>query len=74
VPTLPSKHAKHVKCNAFSSVALKRTCFLGMGGSEKKRLFTADVQNDAPLLHTCTQSCCPLTVDDAVRMLPPMYW
>ena len=28
-------------------VALKRACFLWSGGSDKNRLFTTDVQNDA---------------------------
>jgi len=53
VPTLPCKlpHAKHVNCNAFSSVdceLLLKEPVLWSGGSEKNRLLTADVLNDAP--------------------------
>jgi len=55
VPTLPCKLAKHIQCNACSSVdcgtvgGFEKILFLWSGGFEKNQLFTADVQNDALL-------------------------
>jgi len=44
--------------------------FLWLGGSEKNRLFTADVQNDAQSPAHMQKSCCPLInslVDHALQ-------
>ena len=77
MPTLPCKlpHAKHEKCNAFFSVDcgwLWKEPVLWSVGSEKNRLFTADVQNDAPSpshMHAVVPSIDqrPCDVDDALR-------
>ena len=82
VPTLPCKlqHAKHVKCNAFSSVDCgwlwKEPVFV-VGWHWKEPVVYSRCSKWCPFAFmciACTQSCCPVIdglVDDALQNASP---